>query len=50
MVLLGSHSQQQRQRQQQHVKETTEGKSDLFSLSQEKSEPPITLCEDILKG
>lgn len=47
---LGSHSQQHRQRQQQHVKGTVPGKSDSLSLSEEKSQPSITSCEVVLRG
>lgn len=47
---LGSHSQWHRQRQQQPAKGTVPGKSDLLSLSEEKSQPSSTSCEVILKG
>lgn len=47
---LGSHSQPHRQRRQQHVEGTVPGKSHLLSLSEEKPQPSITLCEVVLKG
>lgn len=40
MVNWGLHSQQHRQRQQQHVKGTVLGESDLLSLSEDKIPAP----------